>query len=41
MIFRDPNPLRDPLFDYPKVDLNPGVLLLGKSTTPGFNSSWG
>ena len=28
-------PIRVPLFDYPKIDLNPGVLLLG-----GMNHPW-
>ena len=27
--------------DYPKVDFNPGVSLLGKSTTLGFKSTLG
>ena len=30
---------RVPLFDYPKMDLNPGVLLWGQRTTPGFKST--
>ena len=32
---------RVPFFDLLGVDLNPGVSLLGESTTPGFKSALG
>ena len=34
-------PPRVPLFNYPKIDLNPGLLLLGVMNNPGFKSTLG
>ena len=36
-----PSEVRVPLFDYPKIDLNPGILLAGNEPRLSLSLSWG